>query len=224
MANNCYSQYTYHTTIENLESLKSFNKFISDNYNLTRIVDYLKELDLTDEQIRNMINDEDYRDEVFGCSDIETKTTEDGKELYYFTVDAESAWVPHPRPFQIMKDRDWSGINMEVYSEEPGCDLFINTDTEGIFNPTRYRVFGYYCNWGVDSGNEFEEYFETKEEIARFLNSEIESDRFTADMDIYEMEKVADSILSDKYDTSSVSVYEFETDISDYTSAPEINV
>ena len=222
MANNCYNQYTFHTPIENRESLESFNKFFMDNYTIHNIVDFLKEVDLTDEQLSNLINEEDRREEVLDYSNIKT-ITKDGKEICYFTVDTEGDWVPHPRPFQVLKDHDWDGINMEVYSEEPGCDLFINTDTEGIFNQTRYRVYGYYCNWGKDACNEFEEYFENKEELARFLNAEIEADRFTADMDIYEMQEVGDSILSDKYDTYSVSVYEFETDISDYASAPEIN-
>lgn len=114
----------------------------------------------------------------------------------------------------MLIDKEWEGIKFDVFAEEPDEGVFINTDKDDtFFSAAHFRAYGYYCNWKEDGGDEFEEYFEDKEALAEFLNKELETDRIKPDMSLSEMEKEAELVLSMKFETYSVSIYEFETEL-----------
>lgn len=220
MANNCYSEFAFYCNPNEIEKLQSFHDFIDKNIGCISKV--FEKLDITPEFYEQKT--ESLRDEILWCSEI-TETYKDKKPVIFFTVGTESAWCPYPEHFQMLIDREWEGIKFEVFAEEVDNGLFINTDKDDVFfSAAHYRVYGYYYNMNKDGGDEFEEYFEDKEELAEFLNKEVETDKINKDMSLEEMKKVAEEALDAKFENYSVSIYEFETDISDFTSSPEITV
>lgn len=208
MANICYSEFTFYVTEEDLELLESFNKFFKDD--LGYITNYFDKLNIPPEYYEQKT--ESLKNDIVWCEDIK-ETTKDGKKIYYFIISTESAWCPYPEHFQLLIDHKWEGIKFVYYAEELDDGLFINTDKDGIFNPTYYRIYGYYCNSDDNGADGFEEYFEDKEEIAKFLNKEIKTDKFNKDMSLKEMENTAEEILASKFDTYSVSIYKFESEV-----------
>ncbi len=52
---------------------------------------------------------------------------------------SNSAWHPHIELWNMIAEQ--SDVNFELWAEEPGCGIFINTDTDGIFYPVRYRIY-----------------------------------------------------------------------------------
>lgn len=209
MANNCYSEFAFYCNPNEIEKLQSFHDFIDKNIGCISKV--FENLDITPEFYEQKT--ESLNDEILWCSEI-TETYKDKKPVVFFTLGTESAWCPYPEHFQMLIDKEWEGIKFEVFAEESSVGLFINTDTDAaFFSAAHYRVYGYYCNWNEDGGNEFEEYFEDKEELAEFLNEELETDRIKPDMSLSEMEKEAEFVLSMKFETYSVSIYEFETEV-----------
>lgn len=222
MANNCYSEFAFYCSFDELEKLKSFHDFIDKNIKLGFIRKWFEKLDIPEQLY--LQKTESLKDEILWCSEI-TETYKDKKPVFFFIVSTESAWCPYPEHFQMMIDQEWPGIKFEVFAEEVDNGLFINTDKDDVFfSAAHYRVYGYYYNMNKDGGDEFEEYFEDKEELAEFLNKEVETDKINKDMSLEEMEKVAEEALDAKFENYSVSIYEFETDISDFTSSPEITV
>lgn len=211
MANRCYSEFAFYCTPNEIEKLKSFHDFIDKNIKLGFIKNWFDKLDIPDHVY--LQKTENLNNEIIWCSEI-TETYKDKKQIFFFTVATDSDWCPYPEHFQMMIDEEWSGLKFEVFSEEPDCGVFINTDTDDVFfSATHYRVYGYYCNMHEDGGNEFEEYFEDKEALADFLNEELETDRIKPDMSLSEMEKEAEFVLSIKFEVHSVSIYEFETEV-----------
>ena len=209
MANNCYSEFAFYCEPNEIEKLQSFHDFIDKNIGYIRKV--FESLDIPPEFYEQKT--ESLSDEILWCSEI-TETYKDKKPIVFFTLATESAWCPYPEHFQMLIDKEWEGIKFDVFAEEPDCNLFINTDTDDtFFSAAHFRVYGYYCNWNEDGGDEFEEYFEDKEALAEFLNKELETDRIKPDMSLSEMEKEAELVLSMKFETYSVSIYEFETEI-----------
>lgn len=83
-------------------------------------------------------------------------------------LSAESAWTPATDIFdEIIKswytDRLGRPILSYVYAaEEPGFDIFINTDRDGRYLSHRYLV---------DDGDNLCEYFDTEEDALTFLRS-----------------------------------------------------
>ena len=209
MANNCYSEFAFYCEPNEIEKLQSFHDFINKNIGYIRKV--FESLDIPQEFYEQKT--ESLRDEILWCSEI-TETYKDKKPIVFFTLATESAWRPYPEHFQMLIDKEWEGIKFDVFAEEPDDGLFINTDTDDtFFSAAHFRAYGYYCNWNEDGGDEFEEYFEDKEALAEFLNKELETDRIKSDMSLSEMEKEAELVLSMKFETYSVSIYEFETEL-----------
>ena len=209
MANDCYSEFAFYCNPNEIEKLQSFHDFIDKNIGC--ISKAFKNLDIPPEFYETKTKS--LRNEILWCSEI-TETYKDKKPIVFFTIGTYSAWCPFPEHFQMLIDKEWEGIKFEVFAEEPNGDLFINTDIDDIFfSATHYRVYGYYCNWKEDGCNEFEEYLESKETLAEFLNKELETDRIKPDMSLSEMEKEAEFVLSMKFETYSVSIYEFETEL-----------
>lgn len=117
---------------------------------------------------------------------------------YNFTISIESAWSPIISKieniiYELYENKLWCVGT----AEEPGFDIYINTDTEGEFYETRYRLVFYYDNtyhdWYLDSlpelilrinkiynENDYDESieysadaYEVSESVVKFNNSEL---------------------------------------------------
>lgn len=117
---------------------------------------------------------------------------------YNFTISIESAWVPVISKIEkVIYELYGNNIWCVATAEEPGCDIYINTDETGEFYETRYRLVFYYDNtyndWYLDSlpelilrinkiysENEYGEAieysadaYEVSESVVKFNNSEL---------------------------------------------------
>lgn len=106
----------------------------------------------------------DRRDYISWLSD----SIAEGDGKFYFELSVESAWSPHLDIFfKYMKDKYNCQVKIKYFSEECGCEIFESNDFEGKFFTTRYKV-NYAHNNNSDT-----EYFDTREELAEFIEQEI---------------------------------------------------
>ena len=78
-----------------------------------------------------------------------------GNDTYNFTISIESAWSPVISKIEDIIYKLYDGKLWCVgTAEEPGFDIYINTDDTGEFYETRYRLVRYkdnnYHDWYLD--------------------------------------------------------------------------
>lgn len=95
---------------------------------------------------------------------------QDSLVLYF-----DTAWTPLYDCYKALAGH--FGLHFVMQSEEPGCGVFINTDAEGTFLPTRYRLY-----LGSESAEgtvyeklyadqvDLEQYFTNEEELLSYLS------------------------------------------------------
>jgi hypothetical protein len=81
----------------------------------------------------------------------------DGNESS-FSIAVEDAWGPHEYPIENLCRK--FGLQYVYCAEEPGCDVFVNTDISGKYYPQQYVL---------DDFNEYYEYFDTEKELLNFV-------------------------------------------------------
>ena len=133
-----------------------------------------------------------YEDITIGCrSFIDTfSSLEEIKTSKHFHLYTESAWSP------VTEMYDWIAetydLDYVLWAEEPGMDIYINTDVEGKHFPERYYVS---CDDGLD-----ECYFPTLKEVVEALKDELNLPA-TYKMTLEELNELDDDVF----------IYEFET-------------
>lgn len=85
----------------------------------------------------------------------------------YFQLDYDSRWSPVNEEIDEMLRKHFPTIEEVTIAEEPGCDIYMNTDDEGIFFPERYDLDASVKNRYT---NDDEHYFETEEDVLKALN------------------------------------------------------
>lgn len=101
----------------------------------------------------------------FRGSIVDIRLDADSKTL---DVETETAWEPMPGIWDmILAECGYTDIKYVYQAEEPSCELYINTDTEGRFFSDRYHVEVYvhddfYCNEVC--------YLSSEEELLEFEN------------------------------------------------------
>lgn len=99
-------------------------------------------------------------------SDCDPKITKDG-DTYFFEAETETAWSPHMEVLQkMLAEKYHNTIRMVYTAEEPGCGVYYNSDTEGRFFSTRYKVD---C---CHDGDYLEEYFAEYQQLVDWVNTE----------------------------------------------------
>ena len=107
----------------------------------------------------------DKRDDFTSC-DTSLKMGKDS-DTYHFSLETETAWTPHMEAFRkILHEKYSDTIQMVYISEECGCEVYINTDTEGMYLPERFVVDC--CHYGVFH----KEYFDTFENALEWIREE----------------------------------------------------
>ena len=150
MANYCYNDITICAKKENLVDLE----FLHTN------LCYLLESDRNCHNVFNALLESYEKDEVLfdGRDSVEWFMDEidcNGNDTYNFTISIESAWSPVISKIEDIVYKLYDGKLWCVgTAEEPGFDIYINTDETGEFYETRYRLVLYtdnnYHDWYLD--------------------------------------------------------------------------
>ena len=85
------------------------------------------------------------RGAVYYISEIE-----DSRQFY---IDQEDAWLPKITVWQEILKKNYPEINLVFRAEEPGCEIFINSDIEGDYISEEYYLD--YCLPDTDYVTEF---------------------------------------------------------------------
>ena len=151
MANYCYNDITICAKEENLIDLQFLHT------NLT----YLLESDHNCNDVFNTLLKSYEKEEVpfDGRDSVEWFMDEidcNGNGTYNFTISIESAWSPIISKIEDIVYKLYDGKLWCVgTAEEPGFDIYINTDETGEFYETRYRLVFYkynnYHDWYLDN-------------------------------------------------------------------------
>lgn len=80
---------------------------------------------------------------------------------YHISFDIETAWGPSDEAFHCIAEL--SGTKCVYIAEEPGCDVYINTDWNGEFYTEKYLFEDAVCD--------AREYFEASKELATYIKS-----------------------------------------------------
>ena len=193
MANYCYNDITICAKEKNLIDLQFLHT------NLT----YLLESDRNCNDVFNTLLKSYEKEEVpfDGRDSVEWFMDEidcNGNDTYNFTISIESAWSPVISKIEDIVYKLYDGKLWCVgTAEEPGFDIYINTDETGEFYETRYRLVFYkdnnYHDWYLDNipdlinhiNKIYDEYnygeildesldtYEVSESVVKFNNSEL---------------------------------------------------
>lgn len=64
----------------------------------------------------------------------------DDGTIRYINIYCTTAWSPFVESFERLLKEKYSGLEMVCQAEEPGCDVFINTDTSHKYLPTKWQI------------------------------------------------------------------------------------
>ena len=159
------------------------------------------------------------RDFVMKCGYIEVEALEftDGRDTfvevpddvakddtsYYFIIQTETAWSPHVEVFsKIIQERFENQINFVHCSEEPGFEIYINTDTEGRFFADQYHLD--FCI----NGEYVMEYYSTFKEVIEVLREKIPEMEFSNHDSVDKINDRVQNWLIDKKD-DYFNLYEY---------------
>lgn len=194
MANYCYNDITICAKKENLVDLEFLHTNLAylfeknERYCNDIFTELLESFDKQPIQFDGRDNVNWYMDTI-ECNENGT---------YNFTISIESAWSPIISKieniiYELYENKLWCVGT----AEEPGFDIYINTDETGEFYETRYRLVFYYDNtyhdWYLDSlpelilrinkiysENNYDEAieysadaYEVSESVTKFNNSEL---------------------------------------------------
>jgi len=81
---------------------------------------------------------EDYscRSSIYYISDV----SQDADKIWYFILDQEDAWSPHTAPWDAILSVVNGDIEFVYKSEEPGQNIFVNSDIEGWYFKEHYVI------------------------------------------------------------------------------------
>lgn len=64
---------------------------------------------------------------------------EDGEDMR-ICLDTETAWGPNYDDMIKLIGRNYNSLDLVMQSEEPGCEVYINTDTDGKYFTEKYMI------------------------------------------------------------------------------------
>lgn len=149
----------------------------------------------------------DRRDNFCWIDDDGISYNEDYNE-YTFDISIESAWSPVIERITEWVQSIYPGVSVLGMCEEPGFEIYINTDTEGKYYQTRYKVW-----LNDDDGNVDDPEFNDLSEVVEFLSPYIKFDyepKYLSDI----QDKISEYNESDKKVNSidSIEIYEYDAE------------
>ena len=141
MANYCMNDIVFYSTnreqIVNLfEQVKStLNSFKCDT-TLFKLLQCLE-----DQSPLDTIKDK--RNFIIDCSELQQADDE-----YFFHMYTEAAWVPHIEDIDLLLSADaFSEIQYVYTAEEPGMEIYVNSDVEHKFLDNKYLFYYVFSNF-----------------------------------------------------------------------------
>ena len=190
------------------------------NYCSNCIAFYGNDLDKLENFRMIMDNEcESIRDFAMKCgySEVEAVEFTDGRDTfvevpddiakddtsYYFIIQTETAWNTHAEVFsKIIQERFDNQISFVHCSEEPGCEIYINTDTERRFFTDQYHLD--LCI----NGEYVMEYYSTFKEVVEVLREKIPEMEFSNHDSVDKINDKVQNWLIDKKD-DYFNLYEY---------------
>lgn len=86
----------------------------------------------------------------------------------YIVLDLDAAWHPLFEVYQALAQ--YYNLSFVMQSEEPGSNIFVNTDANGFFLNTRYRILLYLEN--DSAGTPYEKLFQEQTDTDFYFASE----------------------------------------------------
>lgn len=192
MANYCYNIIAFYCN--DVDVLEEFRKQMDTKYDSVR--DFVINCGYSEDEAISFTDDRDtfeevpyrvYKDEI----------------SYYFIVYTESAWNPHVEVFKkVIEEKYDNQIGFVHCSAEPGCEIYINTDTEGRFFSDRYHLD--FCI----NGEYVMEYYSTFKDVIDVLNEKIPEMEFSKYDSVDEINDRVQNWLIDKKD-DYFNLYEY---------------
>ena len=178
MANLCNNtMYIFAENSAGAANLKKVYKIIKQGEELDnsvyRIASELRD-DLTEAELDREIRQCGLNQECRGwLIDVEYNKATEANKKEYIRVDYESKWSPCLALWHVALKP--YGLKQVTLAEEPGCEVYVNTDEKGIFFPEKYVVD--LCVEGLNKlGNPnveddyYTEYYETKTQAVKDLS------------------------------------------------------
>lgn len=152
--------------------------------------------------INKGITEKQLDDIYFSRGDIEEFLfTKDNKciRVYY-----DSAWTPNINAFDFLFNEKYKTLSQVSRSEEPECEIFVNTDKEHISFTEKWRV---YISEEDEDGDEVygEEYFSSDDEALAYLNPYLKTNFKTMD-EVLDFVKDKDNIRINEYYSMQIRV------------------
>lgn len=149
----------------------------------------------------------DRRDNFCWIDDDGISYNEDYNE-YTFDISIESAWSPVIDRITEWVQSIYPNVSVLGMCEEPGFEIYINTDTEGKYYQTRYRLW-----LNTEDDNIKDYYCDNIEELVDYLSLFIDFDEEPKDLSEVQA-KVNEYNESDKNISGikSAEIYEFDSE------------
>jgi len=135
MANPCSNRYAFYTTDENKdELLRLYN-------NISAVMETRSEIknDYEPGWLGKIATCHGIDWEQIPCRGYIGHLDEYEPDSNFFTLEAETAWSPTEELWEAVIAL-YTGISFVYVAEESGFDIYINTDTEGLYLPDRYLL------------------------------------------------------------------------------------
>ena len=192
MANTCFNLISFYSKENNKDALLLFEnklKKLDQNKNIT-LIDFYKELtNLTIDEIDRTLE---------GRGQLQSISYNDDR----IEIEFESAWTPVNK--DIEKIAILNNLNSVCLAEENGCDIFLNTDTEGLFYDSQYQID---CCLKDTEEEYYTEYFNSLEQMLDFCRNTLYLDFNTFE----ELENFCDNFESDD-DEEFISLHDFSNE------------
>lgn len=138
MANICVTEYIFMGSYESLTDFR--NTIVNAMNNRTNdtfprpfsILDTVKSFGISTEGLA-------YRGEIVSIDEVRLDIFR-GEEIPILYIDTTTAWVPFPEAWDLIINERYPDMSYVMCAEEPGFQLYVNTDTSHDFFDVAYRV------------------------------------------------------------------------------------
>jgi len=125
-------------------------------------------------------------------------------------VDIETAWAPLPEVYDIMAEK--YNLSYVYIAEEPGCEVYVNTDVDGRFFTTRYVINSFDVNdlgLGTEMLSEFGERLQELGSDTTYYDS---FNEVLAELECFGFGVIDMEDLNNRLEAFNISIYEYSTE------------
>lgn len=177
MANICSNMMCIYAPDGNTQKLRDFYNKLDTLYkedsdlNVIEIVIQLRP-DLDKNEIFKMADD-NYWASVGWINTLEYREPDENIDTAHIFIDYESKWCPCIELWDLAIEP--SGLKQVTIAEEPGCRVYVNTDTEYKFFNDKYcvDVSGYFTVNGEEKFLEYHEYYYDSDNSDEYMIADI---------------------------------------------------